>query len=299
MTQQPIVVGFDDSAASRKALGWALRTAQGRGADVLLVHAAMTFPPMLAGHWTYVASPREIATEAGEEVLQAGRLLAASLAPDVTISSRLVEDAPAAGIRQVAAGAGMVVVGSRGLGGFAELVIGSTSLKVATHASCPVVVVRDETPGLEPGPEARRIVVGIDDIAQTSSDVLSFAFEEASSRRTGLTVLHAWREPFFDLPGKGAPIPKLIQVEEFQADRHHWLAEHLAGWQDKYPDVDVKVVVLAQDPAAALVAASTGAELLVTGTQGHGGPHAVRMLGSVTHAVLHHAHCPVAVVGSR
>ena len=297
MTQQPIVVGFDDSPASRKALAWALRTAKRRGADVLLVHAAMTFPPMLAGHWTYVASPREIATEAGEAVLQAGRLIASRLSPEVTIASRLIEDAPAAGILQVVEGAGLVVVGSRGLGGFAELLIGSTSLKVATHASCPVVVVRDEAPGLEPGPEATRIVVGIDDIAQASSEVLSFAFEEASSRHAGLTVVHAWQEPFFDLPGKGAPVPKLIQVEEFQADQRRWLLEHLAGWQDKYPDLDVRVDVLAQDPAASLVAASTGAELLVTGTHGHGGPHAVRMLGSVTHAVLHHAHCPVAVVG--
>jgi nucleotide-binding universal stress UspA family protein len=299
MTYQPIVVGFDDSPASRRALMWALHTAEGRGAEVLLVNAAMTFPPILAGHWTYVASPREIATEAGAAALRAGSLLAAGIAPEVTVSTMLVEDSPAAGLLRVLDGAAMAVVGSRGLGGFTELLIGSTSLKLATHAPCPVVVVRDEAPGSESGPEAGRIVVGVDDPEQTSSDALAFAFDEATSRRTGLTVLHVWQEPYFDLPGRGAPVPTHIQLEEFQSGQRESLAAQLAGWQEKYPDVDVKLEVLIHNPAGALVAASTGAELLVLGSRGHGGPHSVMMLGSVTHAVLHHAHCPVAVVGHR
>lgn len=299
MTQQSIVVGFDDSPASREALSWAMRTAKGRAVDVLLVHAAKTFPPMLAGHWTYVASPREIGIDAGEAVLQAGRLLAARLDPKVRVSTELVEDAPAAGIRRVLDDAAMVVVGSRGLGGFSELVIGSTSLKLATHAPCPVIVVRAEAPGREPGPEAGRVVLGVDNPGQASTDVLAFAFEEASLRHSGLTVLHAWQEPFFDLPGKGAPVPTRIQLQEFQVGQRCSLSEHLAGWQEKYPDVDVKPEVVVQNPAGVLVAASTGAELLVLGSHGHGGPHSVMMLGSVTHAVLHHAHCPVAVVGYR
>ncbi len=86
-----------------------------RGADCLLVHTAKTFPPMAAGHWTYVASPREMGVEAGEAALQAGLLLSAQLAPAVSVSTMLVEDAPAAGILRVLDGAGMVVVGARGL----------------------------------------------------------------------------------------------------------------------------------------------------------------------------------------
>jgi nucleotide-binding universal stress UspA family protein len=299
MTQQPIVVGFDDSPASREALSWAMRTAHSRSADVLLVHAAKTFPPMVVGHRTYVAFPHEIEVDAGEAVLQAGKLLAARLDPRVRVSAELVDDAPAAGILRVLDDAAMVVVGSRGLGGFSELLVGSTSLKLSTHAPCPVIVVRGETPGLEPGQEVGRIVVGMDDPGQTTSDALAFAFEEASLRHTGLTVLHAWQEPFFDLPGKGAPVPTRIQLEEFQLGQRRSLSEHLAGWQEKYPDVDVKPDVVMQNPAGVLVAASTGAELLVLGSHGHGGPHSVMMLGSVTHAVLHHAHCPVAVVGHR
>jgi nucleotide-binding universal stress UspA family protein len=265
----------------------------------MLVHAAKTFPPMLVGHWTYVASPSEIAAEAGKATLQAGVLHARAFAPDVNVTSLLVEDAPAAALLSVVDRAEMIVVGTRGLGGFAELVVGSTSLKVATHAGCPVVVVRDEAPGPAQGPEVGRVVVGIDGPDRLPTNALAFAFQEASSRHTGLTVIHGWQEPFYDLPGKGAPIPKLIQVEEFQADQRGWLSEALAAWQEKYPEVEVKLDVLAQDPAAALVAASTGAELLVMGTHGHGGPHGVMMLGSVTHALLHHAHCPVAVVADR
>jgi nucleotide-binding universal stress UspA family protein len=299
MTHQPIVVGFDNSPSSRQALGWALRTAQGRGADVLLVHAAKAFPPLAVGHGTYVALSREIATEAGQATLQAGILLAAKRAPEVTVTTLLLEDAPAAALLSVLDRAEMVAVGSRGLGGFSELVIGSTSLKHATHAPCPVVVVRDEASDAEAGPEAGRVVVGVDGPEHVSSDALAFAFDEASSRHTGLTVLHAWQEPFYDLPGRGGPIPKQIQLEQFEANQRRWLTEYLAGWQEKYPDVEVKVEVLSQNPAAVLVAASSGAELLVMGSHGHGGPHSVMMLGSVTHAVLHHAHCPVAVVGHR
>ena len=141
MTQQPIVVGFDDSPASREALSWAMRTAHSRSADVLLVHAAKTFPPMVVGHRTYVAFPHEIEVDAGEAVLQAGKLLAARLDPQVRVSAELVDDAPAAGILRVLDDAAMVVVGSRGLGGFRGLLLGSVGQQCAHHAACPVVIV--------------------------------------------------------------------------------------------------------------------------------------------------------------
>jgi nucleotide-binding universal stress UspA family protein len=296
MTLHPIVVGYDDSPASRLALTWALPTAHGRGADILLVHAAKTFPPMMSKRWNSIVSPQEITTEAGKAVLQAGVLLAKKIAPEVTVTSTLIEDAPAAALRGVGDDAAMIVVGTRGRGGFAELVVGSTSLDVATHAPCPVVVVRPDTAeAIEPGPEAGRVVVGVDG-PDASTDAVEFAFEQAGARDTGLTVLHAWQVPFFDLPGKGVPIPTDLQVEQFQADQRRWLSEHLAGWQNKYPDVSVKMDVVPGHPAAVLAAASAGAELLVLGWHGHGGPRAVMTLGCVAHAVLHHAHCAVAVV---
>jgi nucleotide-binding universal stress UspA family protein len=297
MTQPHIVVGYDDSPASQQALAWALRAASGHHADVLLLHAARSFPPIVPGHGDFVAPPRELAAEAGKVVLQAGTLLATRLAPQVTVTTLLVENSPARALLGVLDRAEMVVVGSRGLGGFTELVVGSTSLKLATHARCPVVVVHAETPDLEAGPEAGRVVVGVGSHKHASPDVLAFAFAEASSRHIGLTVLHAWQEPFYDLPGKGGPVPKRIQIEEFQPGQRQWLSEHVAVWQEKYPDVDLRLDCVPQNPAAVLVAASIGAELLVVGSRARGGIHALTTLGSVSHAVLHHAHCPIAVIG--
>jgi nucleotide-binding universal stress UspA family protein len=297
MTRQKIVVGYDDSPASRKALAWALEAAQGRHADVLMVNAARTFPPILPGHGDFVALPRDIATEAGKAALQMGVQLATRLAPQVTVTTLLVEGSPATTLLGLLDGAEMVVVGSRGHGGFTELVIGSTSLKLATHARCPVVVVHAETPGLEAGPEARRVVLGLGGHEHASADALVFAFEEASSRHVGLAALHAWQESYFDLPGKGGPIPKHIALEEFQVQQRQWLSEQVADLREKYPDVEVRLDVVAHNPAAVLVAASLGAELLVVGSRARGGIHSFMTLGSVTHAVLHHAHCPVAVVG--
>jgi nucleotide-binding universal stress UspA family protein len=253
---------------------------------------------MLAGHRSYVVSTQEVAIEAGHAVLQSGALLAKKLAPEVTVTTKLIEGAPAAALLKVLDEAQMIVVGTRGVGGFAELVVGSTSLKLATHAPCPVVVVRADTATetIDPGPEAGRVVVGVDGPEHVAVDAIAFAFEEAAARHTGLTVLHAWQEPFFDLPGKGVPVPKDLQIEQFQADHRRWLSEQLTVWQDKYPDVSVTVEIVPAHPAAVLAAASAGAELVVIGSHGHGGPHGVMTLGSVSHAVLHHAHCPVAVV---
>jgi nucleotide-binding universal stress UspA family protein len=296
MTSQPIVVGYDNSPASRQALVWALRTAQGHHAEVLLVHAIRTYPSTLPRAGDHVAFSRETSAESGRAILDEGAQLAASTAPEVTATTLLLEDAPAAALLSVLDEAQMALVGSRGLGGFSELVVGSTSLKLANHAPCPVVVVRAEEADLEPGPEAGRVVVGVDGSEPGSSDVLEFAFEEASWRHVGLTALHAWQEPYYDLPGKGAPILKVVQVEQFQAEHRRWLSELVAGWQEKYPDVDVRRDVIGMNPAAALVAASTGAELVVVGSRGRGGLRSL-LLGSVSHALLHHAHCPVAVVG--
>jgi nucleotide-binding universal stress UspA family protein len=297
MAGQPIVVGFDDTPSSRDALAWALGEARGRRADVLLVHAVREFP-ILAGHGDYVAFPREIATGAGEAVLQVGTSLATELAPDVSVSTRVLEDAPAAGLLATLDGAQMAVLGSRGRGGLAELVIGSTSLKVASHAPCPVVVLRSQPESLPPGPEAGRVVAGVDAEGEGSSEVLAFAFEEAAWRDVGLTVIYAWHEDFYDLPGKGGSVPRGIQLEEFQAAKRQELSTSLVGWQEKYPDVDVRRDVVPQTAASVLTAASAGAELVVVGSRRRGGPRSIA-LGHVGHALLHHAHCPVAVIGHR
>ena len=121
---------------------------------------------------------------------------------------------------------------------------------------------------------------------------------EAAWRGAGLTVIYAWHEDFYDLPGRGASVPPGIQLEEFQAAKRQDLSTAMTGWQEKFPDVDVKLDVVPQAPAAVLTAASAGAPLVVVGSRRHGGPRSIA-LGRVGHALLHHAHCPVAVIGHQ
>jgi nucleotide-binding universal stress UspA family protein len=214
------------------------------------------------------------------------------LAPDVAVDSLMVTEDAAAALVGKSGESAMVVVGSRGLGGFSELLMGSTGLEVASRSTCPVVVIR--TGQVEPGPEAGRVVVGVDGSA-LSTEALGFAFEEASLRGCGLTAVHAWKSPYFDARGRGGQAPILIADEVFQGEELQVLRDALALWQQKAPDVDLRQYVVHSHPARALIAASAGAELVVVGSRGRRSFRSI-LLGSVSHAVLHHAHCPVAVV---
>lgn len=297
MSGKPIVVGYDGSDTSRRALDWALEAAGRRDLPVVVVHA-FTLPmppvPVAPGY----AGPNESALRHGAEAVVAEAAEhAARFAPDVPLSTRLVTAPAALALLDGIEDAEMVVVGSRGLDGFSELLVGSTGIQLATHAPCPTVVIRPQHRHVEPGPEAGRVVVGVDG-SPLSEAALAFGFEEASLRGIGLSAIHAWDTPVAEPVGHGAPLLVddilTIGTEEEAA----LLAESLAGWREKYLDVDVRQLVVHQKAAKALVGASAGAELLVVGSRGRGGFRSL-LLGSVSHAVLHHSHSPVAVVRPR
>jgi nucleotide-binding universal stress UspA family protein len=146
----------------------------------------------------------------------------------------------------------------------------------------------------------KNVVVGYDG-STTSRAALVWALqsaqqrEEASVRGCGLTVLHAWAQPYFDVAGSGGPIPESISVDVFEGEELRYLSEELAGWGEKYPDVDVRRAIRHGVAVGVLAAASVGAELVVVGSRGRGGFSSL-LLGSVSHGVLHHARCPVMVV---
>jgi nucleotide-binding universal stress UspA family protein len=290
VTSKPIVVGYDGSPGSRDALGWAVRTAERCDLEVDVVHAwsAGILPAQVV---TTVTPPPEW-QQAAQQILAEALDLARATSREVTVSGELAFGSPATVLLEASHTASMMVLGSRGHGGFVDLLTGSTSLQVASHAGCPTVVIRPESAGAR-GDEAGRVVVGIDG-SPVSEAALAFAVEQASWRGVGLTVVHAWDIAYMNVPGRvGAIPPELHQAERETAETV--VAESLAGWQEKYPDVDIRVSVPQTSPAGALVAASAGAELLVVGTRGRGGFRAL-LLGSVSHSVLHHAHGPVAVV---
>ncbi len=294
MTRKSIVVGYDGSHTSVEALRWALNNAEQRGVDVLVVHVLAVPAAVMPGYGAVTEPAPETYTTFARQLLHEAEVMAAEQAPEVTTTTLLVNGFPGSGLLSSLENADRVVLGSRGLGTFSELLLGSVSLELASRAPCPVVVIRPGVEGVQGSTEASRVVVGVDG-SPPSEGALGVAFEEASLRRVGLTALQAWAHPLYDNPGHGAPLPENVIVDTFAGEEMRWLSEQLAGWREKFPDVDVRQVVAHGSAAGVLSAASAGADLLVVGSRGRGGFRTL-LLGSVSHAVLHHAHCPVMVV---
>jgi nucleotide-binding universal stress UspA family protein len=286
-TSLPVVVGIDGSSSALDAARWAAREAARRGTSLQLIsafgwHDARHIgDPGFGGHYreTMLRSTREAASAAAEVAKQA--------APGVEVSERVIDGFPVPLLTAASRHAGLVVIGDRGLGGFTSLLVGSVAIGLAAHAECPVVVVRGER-----SPDAGPVVVGIDG-SPVSEAALAFAFEAADTRKVPLVAVHAWTDSALE----AAVVPPLLGWDAVETVEQLLLAERLAGWGEKYPDVVVRRVVARERPAHALIeqAAAVSAQLVVVGSHGRGSAVGL-VLGSVSHAVLHHALCPVAVV---
>jgi nucleotide-binding universal stress UspA family protein len=287
-----VVVGVEDVASSGAAVDWAADEAHFRGARLHLVQAwqwARDNPAPLEATLVREASERTLGTLVGQ---------ASDRYPDLAVSSAAVEAAPRETLTALSAEAQLLVVGSRGLGGFPGLLTGSTTLHVAAQAVCPVVVVPE-------APEAVTRTVGGVAVGlhprESNDEVLSFAFEAAQRRRLPLWVVHAWSYPLIRLSGhpappvSGHPAPPVYEEGRVEAEEVRAVAEILAGWREKYPGVPVEEDVVRSAPAKRLVTVSATQHLVVVGR--HGKPDGpVRRLGSVSQAVVQHAKCPVAVI---
>lgn len=277
MGTSPIVVGTDGTAPSEAAVRWAAREAARRDAPLRIVYA---YPPPPA------EAQQPVREQAGA-VLDAALLQARVAAPfHIAVEVAAVPGDPVQALLDQA-DAGMLVLGNRGRGGFASLLLGSVSQRVATHAQHPVVVVRgrSDTAG---GP----VVAGVDD-SPASQGVLAAAFEAAAARDAPLAVVRAYAAPVplwvGDMPAVPAVAP---EVEDEERDR---LERELAPWLDKFPGVHAEAVVSPDGVAAVLVAVSHSADMVVVGSHGHG-TVAATLLGSTGMQLLHHAGCPVQIV---
>jgi len=279
MATTPVIVGVDGSEESMRAAEWAAREAQRHKAPLRIVSAAAMPSRMRARD----AAPHTVADEVRGV---SARALGAAVKRSEEVSSRLLMDTglligpPALAVTDSGSGALMLVVGARGTGGFAAMLLGSVSRYAAMHATCPVVVVREETSAVH-----LEVVVGIRDLQDTSTP-LAFAFGEAALRGATLVVVHSWN----GLPtGTWHPAdPEHLAAE---AGRH--LAGALRPWRNKYPAVAVRQDVMPGHPARVLANYTSRADLVVIGRHGHGAGPAV---GGIQHAVLSHARGPVAVV---
>jgi nucleotide-binding universal stress UspA family protein len=185
-----------------------------------------------------------------------------------------------------------VVVGSRGAGGFSDLVVGSTAQHVAAHGACAVVAVPDLFEQSDEDSPRRGVVVGVDG-SDASEAAIGYAFGEASDTGERLTAVHVWHEPGY--PGVGRMMLPPGDPEELAQEELLVLAESMAGWTEKFPEVEVVRQVVIGHPVETLVMLGARARVLVVGSRGRGSVRSA-LMGSVSHGVLHHAKGPVAVV---
>jgi len=278
-----ILVGVDGSPSSVAAVEWAARSAALHNLPLGLIHVlapqvVMTFPetPMPPGY-------TEWQREQGERHLREAVTRAGELAPEQSIEAQTIVGSTVPTLVDMSREAVRLVVGSRGHGRLRRSLLGSVSSSLVRHAHCPVAVIHETHPHSADAP----VVVGIDG-SPVSEAATGLAFEEASLRGVELVAVYAWHDTgMLDFPG--------IDMAAMASDGELALAERLAGWHERYPDVTVRRVVVGDRPADQLVERSQEAQLVVVGSHGRGGFTGM-LLGSVSLAVVQSAHSPVLVV---
>jgi nucleotide-binding universal stress UspA family protein len=283
---RPIVVGIDGSEQADAALLWAADDAVRRGRPLRIVRVR---EPWVCEH-PVIATPghERWLSEHDNELLAAAARRVRDRAPGLELSTALVVGAVVPRLVDAASGADSVVLGSRGLGGFAGLVLGSVGMGVAGCAPGAVVIVGGPQ-GAAPG---GRVALGYDGSRQAEA-AMEYALEQALARRARLLVVYAWREPAFEPLVPYVPYEKIMNAV-FE-DNAAQIGERLAPWRDKHPDLDLVYLPVCGHPVRALAEVAGECDLVVVGSCGLG-EFGAAMLGSVSHGVLHHVRCPVAVV---
>jgi nucleotide-binding universal stress UspA family protein len=285
-----VVAGIDGSPESRAAAEWAAHEAELRALPLKVVHVwepgpdPMAQAPLLGAetqqHWTERV-PRETAEE-----LRVRH-------PGVEVGQEQLTGRPAEVLTDAAKDAELLVLGSRGMSGIGGFLVGSVGLAVIAHAEVPVVLVRasqraTDEPAGEP---AGTVVLGLD-VGSPDDSLIEFAFEEAARRAAALRVVHVWNLPSSYAYGLAAGMDLYDEVAQQQREM---LTKVLGTWRQRFPGVEVVAESPTGGVADRLVEASREASLVVVGRRVRRsgfGSH----IGSVTHAVLHHAPVPVAVV---
>ncbi|MEW1634276.1 universal stress protein [Streptomyces sp. NPDC093801] len=280
----PLTVGVDGSEPALRALDWAADEAALHGLPLRVVYAS---------RWEWCElSPGPVGQRAqeqtGPEALRTAVRRARQRAPEVRLDTAVVADDPARALVRESRTAWAVVTGSRGRGGFTELLLGSVGLAVASRALCPVVVVR----GDGPDEGAHRILLGVSD-APGGAEAVRFALREASVRGCGLEAVRAWHCPAHETTPHPALADGVCLYHQARADT--LLDEALAGPLREHPGVVPHRTPVEGPAHKVLLERTAGAGLVVVGA--HRREHRSGLqLGRVAHTLLHHAHCPVAVV---
>ncbi|MFC7530099.1 universal stress protein [Actinoplanes sp. GCM10030250] len=283
MRTPTIIVATDGAASGQATVQWAAREAEHRHIDLLVAHVLDW--DWNSARYDFGGGHFEMARKLAESVTAVAAAAARAVAPGVAVTEATLIGNPAARLLAVADGAELLVLGGRGHGGFTGLMLGSVSRHVATHAPCPVVVVRGRTDPAE-GP----VAVGVDD-SDAAEHALATAFAAAADRGTSLVAIRSYLPTIPLYYGADVLAATISTPEQDTAERAR-LAEQLAPWRMKFPDVPVEALVSHDSAAGVLVGVSHGAQLIVVGSRGHG-VIVGTLLGSTGLQLLHHADCPV------
>jgi nucleotide-binding universal stress UspA family protein len=279
MSGSELVVGVDGSAGALAAVRWAAQMARERRCGLRLVHALPELPaPYPRADPTY-EQLLEAAAGQGRTMLAEAR----AAAPDVEVKTVLRPERPADALAAESADAAMLVLGTPGLRPLGRILLGSVTVALTAHAHCPVALIRPHVGEDEP-PTEGPVVVGVDG-SPASEEAIAAAFEEASWRSARLVAVHCRRDSW----GAG---------EAGEQFGHELLAQRLAGWREKYPDVVVDREVVVGRPAERLLDFADRAQLLVVGSRGRGGFGGLA-LGSTSQSLMSYALCPVVVARPR
>jgi len=272
-----IVVGYDGSEPAAVAVRWAAKEAARRKVPLRLVHC--TLWPLLTKNLGPVPGIKDSGLQhAAENTLQEGVDHASQAAPEVEVLTSLLPGSPSVHLARISAGQEMLVLGSRGLGGFMGLLIGSVSLEMAATASCPVAVIK--AGGDPDGP----VVVAVDDPGSTAA--LEDACTAAAAAGARVVIIHVRTVP--------AGYRLVRDPIDPGAAAEALLDSAVAKAQEMAPGLTVERRLLTDSSVPrAIVHASQGARLTVVGTKGHG--LITGSIGATAHAVLHHAQGPVLV----
>ena len=277
----PLVVGVDGSAASLTAVDWAVDEAARHGLPLRLVYASLW--ERYEGAVPSSGQERPSGRVLAEHIVASAAERAARRDPDAKVFTDVVPAEAADALLRAGNNAFALVTGARGRGELQGLLLGSVGLAVAARAHCPVIVVRGDTAGVAGAHE--RILLGAGDPA-TGGEAVRFAFREAGARGCALDVVRAWRCPAHE---DADPLHRHEEQASAQLD------ELLRDAMAEHPGVRVRRATAEGSARTILVNRSAAADLVIIGARRRQG-HVGLQLGRVSHTLLHHAHCPVAVV---
>jgi len=287
--KRTVVVGYDQSPSGDRALAQAGREAAWRDAAVTVVTGYHTIA--VASPMGYLPTDfQTVVKDAADKIAGDGVQWLRNRWPGMPVEAKVIAGPTADAIAEAARDADLLVLGNRGRGGFAGLLLGSVSIRTLTLASCPTLVVR----GAPRGP-ADAVVLALD-IEDVADPVVEFAFAEASLRGARLRAVNVWDLGWTGSADPDSPDDLDTAKAQAVADIRKAMETQLNHWQAKYPDVRLAVEVADGTPSAVLTRATVDADLIVAGAHRRGDGHLGMRPGPIAQTLLHHADCPVVVV---